>query len=465
MTDQTIYGKVQPQAIDLEEAVLGAILLDLKAFQEVEQILNEKCFYLERNRKVYLACKSLYLNGFPIDMLTVVEQLTKLGEIEEVGGIFAISELTNKVASSANLEYHARVLFEKYIKRELIVLGNELIKISFDGNSDAFEVTDIFQLKLAKLTENIKTQSVKKINEVAYDAILEMKENSIIKSELVGISTTLTKLDKITSGFYDSGLFVIGAGAGEGKSTLALQLTERASLTKNVLFFALEMSSVQLAWKLFSTHLNIPIKKLIKGDLSEAQWNKLNGEVYQEIQDKKLYIYDEGGLSIFSLISICRNMKAKGQLDLVVVDYLQLLNASGGDFKHGIREQEISFISKKLKSLAKELNIPVVALSQLSRIDKSQNRLYRLSDLRESGAIEQDADGVIMIYRPSYHNVQEMSIGGSVVQFEANDAIIQIEKWRLGETGICMVKFDGGNSKFEDESTFLDEYVPIGGAF
>ncbi|HNY55700.1 MAG TPA: replicative DNA helicase [Chitinophagales bacterium] len=453
-----VYGKIPPQALELEVAVLGAILIEKEAFNAIASFIRPECFYVDAHSTIYQACTNLFVKSQPIDSLTVTEELRNNGKLEEIGGAYYLSDLTNKVASSANIVHHARIIFQKYMQRSAITISNTIINKAYEDVTDPFELLEKAQLQFSNITENLKNSKVSHIANIALMTISQMKENQGKDLVHLGLTSGLSKIDNITLGFCKPDLIIIAGGTSEGKSTLALQIAKHVSINNKVAFFSLEMSNQQLVWKVFSSEINASVAQIRKGKLSTEQWQKLESDVYDDLVKSNFYLYDEGGLSIFDLVSICRTLKAKQGLDMIVIDYLQLLTATGADIKFGIREQEINFISKKLKALAKELNIPVIALSQLSRIEKGTKRLYKLSDLRESGAIEQDADGVMFVFRPHYHDIRDMKINGEEMIFSENDTIIQFAKWRLGETGMTMLKFNKECSRFEDPS-FLQEFV------
>lgn len=453
-----VHGKIPPQARELEVAVLGAILIEKEAFNAIASFIRPECFYVDAHSTIYQACTNLFVKSQPIDSLTVTEELRNNGKLEEIGGAYYLSDLTNKVASSANIVHHARIIFQKYMQRSAITISNTIINKAYEDVTDPFELLEKAQLQFSNITENLKNSKVSHIANIALMTISQMKENQGKDLVHLGLTSGLSKIDNITLGFCKPDLIIIAGGTSEGKSTLALQIAKHVSINNKVAFFSLEMSNQQLVWKVFSSEINASVAQIRKGKLSTEQWQKLESDVYDDLVKSNFYLYDEGGLSIFDLVSICRTLKAKQGLDMIVIDYLQLLTATGADIKFGIREQEINFISKKLKALAKELNIPVIALSQLSRIEKGTKRLYKLSDLRESGAIEQDADGVMFVFRPHYHDIRDMKINGEEMIFSENDTIIQFAKWRLGETGMTMLKFNKECSRFEDPS-FLQEFV------
>lgn len=452
MKNTAINGKIPPQAHELEESILSSVLIDNTAMGKIDSILSAEVFYDNIHATVYSACEKLYIKGHNIDILTVSEQLKKMGKLESVGGILFINELSNIVASSANIEEHAMILYEKYMLREAIRISNELLNKAYECFLDPFELIEKSSQNLSKVVERIRCSNIKHASEIYTEVVTEMYENKHKNGDMLGLPSGLRKIDNITMGFTSPDLIIIAGGAGEGKTTLALQIAQNVAKTSNVAIFSLEMSSKQILWKILSSKVKAPVSAIRKGSLSDSQWKKIELEVYNEIEGSNLYISDIGGMSIFDLKSACRSMKKNQGLDMVVIDYIQLLNAQGGEMKFGVREQEINYISKQLKSLAKELEIPIIALSQLSRIERGSKRLYRLSDLRESGAIEQDADGVMFVFRPSYHDILNMSINGVDTNFNEGDTIVQFAKWRLGDTGIVQLYFDGKNSVFLDEN-------------
>lgn len=446
-------GMIPPQSLEVEDALLSSILVDEKAMEKISTIIAPDCFYRNENKILYKAILSIYNKNRNIDILTVSEELKKINKLEDIGGMSYLLELSNKIASTAHIEEHIRIVYEKYMLREAIKIGYEIINKSYKELEDPFDLIEKTQLNLSKITDKVRCKNISHASDIAMEVIMEMRNNEGM-DELLGLASGLNKIDNFTLGFNEPDFIIIAGGTGEGKTTLALQIAEHVSATKKVAVFSLEMSSKQLMWKIFSQKIKAPISVIRKGSLNNKQWSELESNIYKSIEQSNLYISDIGGMSIFELKSIARSMKATDGLDMIVIDYIQLLNAHGGDIKFGVREQEINYISKQLKALAKELKIPIIALSQLSRIERGSKRLYKLSDLRESGALEQDADGVFFVYRPHYHDVTSMSINGEDISFKEGDTILQVAKWRLGETGIIQLFFDGKNSCFKDESDY-----------
>jgi replicative DNA helicase len=401
-------GKIPPQALELEEAVLGAMLIDKKGVDEVIDILQPDAFYKTSHQLIFEAIYQLFQDSQPIDLLTVSSELRKKGKLEAVGGEFYLVQLSQRVASSAHIEFHARIILQKFIQRSLIKISNEIIESAYKESTDVFDLLDEAESKLYDVTQG----NIKKSSETAQNLVLEAKKKieEISKRDgLSGVSTGFEKLDKLTSGWQPSDLIIIAARPGMGKTALTLSMARNIAVGKQipVAFFSLEMSSVQLITRLISSETGLSSEKLRTGKLADHEWQQLNVKV-TDLEKAPLFIDDTPSLSIFDLRAKARRLSSQHGIKLIVVDYLQLMTA-GASSKTGNREQEISTISRNLKALAKELNIPVIALSQLSRAVETRGGTKRpmLSDLRESGAIEQDADIVSFIYRPEYYNIDE----------------------------------------------------------
>ncbi len=401
-------GKIPPQAIDLEEVVLGAMMIDKKGVDEVIDILSPEAFYKEAHQHIFEAILKLFESSEPIDLLTVSSQLKKDAKLDVVGGDFYLISLTQKVSSSAHIEFHARIILQKFIQRSLIKISNEIIEDSYDETQDVFDLLDKAESKLYDVTQG----NIKKSSETAQNLVIQAKkkiEDISNKQGLSGIPSGYDKLDKLTSGWQPSDLVIVAGRPGMGKTAFTLSMARNMAVNQNipVAFFSLEMSSVQLITRLISSETGLSSEKLRTGRLQEHEWKQLNIKV-KDLEKAPLYIDDTPSLSIFDLRAKARRLKSQHDIQLVVIDYLQLM--TGGNSKStGNREQEISMISRNLKALAKELNVPVIALSQLSRAVETRGGSKRplLSDLRESGAIEQDADIVSFIYRPEYYKIDE----------------------------------------------------------
>ncbi len=401
-------GKIPPQAVDLEEVVLGAMMIDKKGVDEVIDILHPEVFYKDAHRYIYEAIFKLFESSEPVDLLTVSAQLKKDQRLEVAGGDFYLIKLTQKVASSAHIEFHARIILQKYIQRSLIKISNEIIEEAYDETSDVFDLLDNAEAKLYEVTQG----NLKRSAETAQNLVIQAKrkiEEIANKEGLSGIPSGFEKVDRLTSGWQPSDLIIIAARPGMGKTALTLSMARNMAVNSNipVAFFSLEMSSVQLITRLISSETGLSSEKLRTGRLEKHEWEQLNVKV-KTLEKAPLFIDDTPSLSIFDLRAKARRLASQHKVKVIVLDYLQLMTA-GGSQKGGNREQEISTISRNLKALAKELNVPVIALSQLSRAVETRGGSKRpiLSDLRESGAIEQDADIVSFIYRPEYYKIDE----------------------------------------------------------
>ena len=442
-------GKLPPQAIDLEEAVIGAMLIDKKGVDEVIDLLQPDAFYKSAHQNIFESILNLFQNSQPIDLLTVSADLKKNGKLESVGGDYYLVQLTQKVASSAHIEFHARIILQKFIQRSLIRISNEIIESSYKDSTDVFDLLDEAESKLYDVAQG----NIKKSSDTAQNLVMLAKkkiEEIANKDGLSGISTGFEKLDALTSGWQPSDLIIIAARPGMGKTALTLSMARNIAVTKGVpvAFFSLEMSSIQLITRLISAETGLSSEKLRTGKLADHEWKQLNVKV-GDLEKAPLYIDDTPALSIFDLRAKARRLASQHKIKLIVVDYLQLMTA-GNSNKAGNREQEISTISRNLKSLAKELDIPVIALSQLSRAVETRGGTKRpqLSDLRESGAIEQDADIVSFIYRPEYYQIEEWDDeehSSSIGQAE-----LIVAKHRNGGLDNIRMKFIGQLGKFED---------------
>ncbi len=441
------FGKVQPQAVALEEAVLGAIMLDKDAFPTATEILRAESFYIEAHQLIYTTMSEIYGQSQPIDLLTVHEALKKAGALEKAGGITYLMELTNKIASAANLEFHARIIAQKYIQRELIRVSTTIIEDSYDETKDVFELLDMAEQSLYDITDKNLSSGYESLKMLAIQAQREIEAASQKGSEMTGVTTGYVELDKLTSGWQPSDLIIIAARPGMGKTAFTLSLAKNAAeVGRGVAVFSLEMASVQLVQRLISMDAEISGSKLRNGQMEDYEWKKLHESV-EKLADIPIFIDDTPGINIFELRAKCRRLKQKHDISMIVIDYLQLMSGAPGGGGGGNREQEISAISRALKGLAKELKVPVIALSQLSRAVESRGGEKRpmLSDLRESGAIEQDADIVTFIYRPGYYGIEEGDMG---VPSDLTEIIVA--KHRNGSLDTVELKFVGQYVKFED---------------
>ena len=446
-------GKIPPQAIDLEEAVLGAMLIDEKGVNEVIDILSPEVFYKKSHQLIFESIQRLFRESEPIDLLTVSADLKKNKNFEIIGGDFYLIGLSQKVSSSAHIEYHSRIIQQKFIQRKLITISNEIISKSYNESTDVIDLLDEAESKLYDIAQN----NIKGSSETAQNLVIQAKNRieEISKQEgLSGISTGFEKLDRLTSGWQPSDLIIVAARPGMGKTALALSMARNVSVQKKipVAFFSLEMSSVQLITRLISSETGLSSDKLRTGKLADHEWQQLNIKV-SDLESAPLYIDDSAALTIFELRAKARRLASSHGIKLIIIDYLQLMNL-GSSNKAGNREQEISTISRNLKALAKELNIPVIALSQLSRAVETRGGTKRpiLSDLRESGAIEQDADIVSFLYRPEYYGITEWDDDMKTPSEGQGEFIVA--KHRNGALDSIKLKFVANLGKFEDIDSF-----------
>ena len=448
------YGKVPPQAVDLEEAVLGAMMLENDKLADVIEILKPDVFYKEQHQKIYSAIHRLYGSNQPVDILTVTEDLRQAGELDIVGGAYYITNLTNRVASAANIEFHARIILQKYIQRELIRISSEIIKDAYEDSSDVFDLLDKAETGLFSISESSIGKTYMDMQAIIKEAIKEITAARGHEGSLRGVGSGFTELDRITSGWQKSDLIIIASRPGMGNTAFALTMARNAAVDfkKPVAVFSLEMSAVQLVTRLISSETEIPQEKLRKGTMEEYEWKQLNVKI-GSLLEAPIYLDDTPALSIFDLRAKCRRLKARHDVQLIIVDYLQLMQ--GGHETKGNREQEISSISRGLKTLAKELDVPVIALSQLSRASEKRSAAAKpiLSDLRESGSIEQDADMVMFIYRPEYYKIDVDEHGEST----SGAAEVYIAKNRNGPLKDIQLKFISKYAKFADTE---QEYPP-----
>jgi replicative DNA helicase len=440
-------GKLPPQAPDLEEAVLGALMLEKNALTSVIEFLRPEHFYSEAHKLIYEAIIDLFKNSEPVDMRTVVNQLRKNGKLELIdgNGAFKIAELTSKVSSAANIEYHARIIIEMAIKRSLIEIASQIHHDAYEDTTDVFELLDkteqnIFQISDSNLRKNYDT-----MKSLMFQAIQELQEKKNHKDGLTGIPSGFSKLDRVTSGWQKSDLVIIAARPGMGKTAFIVSALRNAAVDFNypVAIFSLEMASLQLVNRLISAEAELESEKIKKGNLAEFEWQQLVHKT-NRLSSAPIFIDDTPALSILELRAKCRRLKAEHNIQMVVVDYLQLMKGEAG----GNREQEIASISRALKGVAKELNIPVIALSQLSRGVETRggDKRPQLSDLRESGSIEQDADIVMFLYRPEYYKIT-VDEDGMPTQGLAE---VVIAKHRNGSLENVKLKFIGKYTKFAD---------------
>lgn len=446
--ENSFLGKIPPQAMDLEEVVLGAILIEKDAMVDIADFLRPEAFYKEGNKLIYSAIQDLSVKSEPIDLLTVSAELRKRGQLEMVGGNHYITSLTNRVTSSANIETHSRMIQEMYIKRELIRSSSELISDCYSDENDVFDLLSKSEFEKDTLLQSITVRKEVTNAELFESTLKHISSQKDAKSGITGVPSGFTMVDSITGGWQKSDLIILAARPGMGKTSFALQNALNASFDFRIpgAIFSLEMSMEQLMKKELAIMCEIPLEKFRKNTLTDEEWLRMHN-MTAKILDAPIHWDDTPSISLIELCAKARRLKKKHDIQYIVIDYLQLMVSKGN--KNGNREQEIGSISRGLKGLAKELNIPVMALSQLSRAVESRpgnGKRPMLSDLRESGSIEQDADMVIFIYRPEYYGITEDESG------ESTDGVAEIiiAKHRNGETDDVALTFNKVTTGFSD---------------
>ncbi len=426
------FGKIPPQARELEEAVLGAIMLEKSAFDTVSEILKPECFYVEAHEHIFRCMMSLQQKSQPIDILTVVEELRFKELLEAVGGPYFVTKLTNSVVSTANIDAHARIVLQKFIQRELIRISSEIIGDAYEDSTDVFDLLNDSEEKIFNVTKHFLKADYKEMSTALAQAVTRIDEMRNKTEDISGVPTGFPTLDKITYGWQPTDLIILAARPSVGKTAFALNLARNAALSAvkptAVGFFSLEMSAAQLVQRILSAESEIPLEKISRGKMEDYEYQQLHTKGIKRLETAPIYIDDTAALNIFEFRAKARRLVNKHNVGIIIIDYLQLM--SGSNDKGGNREQEISNISRNLKALAKELGIPIIALSQLSRAveTRKESKMPQLSDLRESGAIEQDADMVMFIYRPEYHEIHNNENGEST----KGETHIRIAKHRNG---------------------------------
>jgi len=438
-------GKLPPQALDLEESVLGALMLEKNALTAVIEYLRPEHFYTEQHKEIYQAITDLFKASEPVDMRTVVAQLRKNGKLELVGGAYYIAELTSKVSSAANIEYHSRIIIEMAIKRDLIQISSQVQHAAYEDTTDVFDLLDRTEQSIFAISDSNLRKNYDTMKSLMFRAVTELQKRKEHKDGLTGVPSGFTKLDRILSGWQRSDLIIIAARPGMGKTAFVVSALRNAAVDFNhpVAIFSLEMASLQLVNRLISAEAELESEKIKRGNLAEFEWQQLVHRT-NRLSTAPIFIDDTPALSILELRAKCRRLKAEHNIQLIVVDYLQLMK---GD-SQGNREQEIASISRALKGIAKELDVPVIALSQLSRGVETRggDKRPQLSDLRESGSIEQDADIVMFLYRPEYYKIPVDEEG-----LPTNGlAEVIVAKHRNGSLDTVKLKFIGKYTKFAD---------------
>lgn len=438
-------GRVPPQAVDVEMAVLGAMLLEKGALAKAIEILDESCFYKPAHQRIFEAMTALFERSEPVDLITLIDELRRRAELEKVGGEYYLTELTTKVTSSANIEYHAHIVLEKALMRQLIVSSSDVISRAYNETEDALDLLDEAEQKIFQISEQRMKKSFITMN-TAVHSTMEMIESIHGKhSGVTGVPSAFTEVDNYTGGFQKSDLIIVAGRPSQGKTAFVLSVARNASIIHDVPvgFFSLEMSSQQLVLRLICAEARVDAHSVRTGRLPEDEWRKLSTSV-GKLYKAKIFIDDTPALSVLEIRAKARRLKAEHNVGMIVVDYLQLMQ---GPKNAQSREQEISTISRSLKALAKEINIPVIALSQLNRaVEARGDKRPVLADLRESGAIEQDADVVLFVHRPEMYNI--MSDDNN----ESTEGIAEIivGKQRNGPTGTARMAFIKQYARFEN---------------
>ena len=443
-----IDGTVPPQAIELEQAVLGALMLEKDAIIDVQEYVKVETFYLEEHRTIFKAIQDLSFEMKAIDLYTVSERLKAQKELQKVGGAAYLAELTQKVASAAHIEFHAKIIAQKFVQRELIRSATEIQRRSYDEEIDVTELIGFAEQEIFRVSEGNVKRSVQSASDILRKALAQIEEASKTAGEYNGVRSGFTDIDSVTLGWQPSDLIIIAARPSMGKTAFVLTMARNMAVEFKtpVAFFSLEMSSVQLMNRLIVAETQLNSKDLRTGNLTSAQWAHLEANTV-DLGRAPLYIDDTPALSVYEFRSKARRLKTQHDIKLIIIDYLQLMTAATPETR-GNREQEVSLISRTLKAIAKELNVPIIALSQLSRNVENRGGTKRpqLSDLRESGAIEQDADVVAFIHRPEYYGLtvdeNNMSTAGM--------AEIIIAKHRNGEVTDVPLRFIKDQAKFAD---------------
>ncbi len=443
------FAHVQPQAVEIERVVLGALMVDSDAFSVVSELLKPETFYEPRHQKIYEAIRNMNMDERPVDIMTLNDELSKMGEIDKVGGVDYLMEISSQVASAAHVESHARILAEKYMQRQLIHFAGDIETKAYDSSVDVDELMQQAEGSLFQISQNNMKQDFTQVAPVVKNAVEILQRAASNKGGLTGIPTGYTGMDEITSGWQASDLVIIAGRPAMGKTSFALSIAKNVAVDDGVPigFFSLEMNNVQLVNRLISNVCEVSGRKILNGQLDPSDWERLDKRIGR-LTDAPIYVDDTPGLSVFELRTKARRLVREKGVKIIMIDYLQLMNANG--MKFGSRQEEVSTISRSLKGLAKELDIPVLALSQLSRNVENREGLEgkrpQLSDLRESGAIEQDADMVLFVHRPEYYHIYQDEKGNDLHGM----AQIIIAKHRKGSTGDVLLNFRGEFTRFQD---------------
>lgn len=445
-------GRVPPQAVDLEAAVLGAMVLEKEAIAKAIEVLDDTAFYRPAHQLIFQAMERLFERGEPVDVLTLIEELRRSGDLEKAGGEYAITELTTKVTTAANVEYHAHIVLERALMRQLISSSSEVVNRAYTETEDALSLLDEAEQRIFKISEKRMRKSFVSMN-TAVHSTMEMLESIHGKhSGITGVPAGFTELDNYTGGFQKSDLIIVAGRPSQGKTALVLSIARNASVLHNIPigFFSLEMSTQQLVMRLICAEARVDAHSVRTGRLPEDEWRKLSTSVGR-LYKAKIFIDDTPALGVLELRAKARRLKAEHNVGLIVLDYLQLMQ---GPRNIQSREQEISNISRSLKALAKELEVPVIALSQLNRaVEARSDKRPVLADLRESGAIEQDADVVIFVHRPEMFGIDKDEDGDPTEGI----AELILGKQRNGPTGKVKLAFVKQYARFENLTRIREE--------
>ena len=456
------FAHVQPQAVEIERVVLGALMVDSDAFSVVSELLKPETFYEPRHQKIYEAIRNMNMDERPVDIMTLNDELSKMGEIDKVGGVDYLMEISSQVASAAHVESHARILAEKYMQRQLIHFAGDIETKAYDSSVDVDELMQQAEGSLFQISQNNMKQDFTQVAPVVKNAVEILQRAASNKGGLTGIPTGYVGMDEITSGWQASDLVIIAGRPAMGKTSFALSIAKNVAVDYGVPigFFSLEMNNVQLVNRLISNVCEVSGRKILNGQLDPSDWERLDKRIGR-LTDAPIYVDDTPGLSVFELRTKARRLVREKGVKIIMIDYLQLMNANG--MKFGSRQEEVSTISRSLKGLAKELDIPVLALSQLSRNVENREGLEgkrpQLSDLRESGAIEQDADMVLFVHRPEYYHIYQDEKGNDLHGM----AQIIIAKHRKGSTGDVLLNFRGEFTRFQDPTEAATSSPVAGG--
>lgn len=456
VTHPNELGKIPPQALDVEEVVLGALMLEKDAFAIASEHLRPESFYKESHQKIYMAIRDLALHNHPIDLLTVAEQLKKNNDLDDVGGVVYLSQLTNSTASASHIDFHAKIIAQKHLQRELIRVASEVLTHAYDESVDVMDLLGEAEGGIFELSQRESKRDAQQINPVIKEAMEQIREAAKSPGSMSGVPSGFERLDEITSGWQKSDLVIIAARPAMGKTAFVLSMARLMAIQHQVgvAVFSLEMSNIQLINRLIVSETELAGEKIKNGNLAQHEWEQLDVKI-KNLMDAPIYVDDTPGLSIFELRAKARRLVSRFDVKILIIDYLQLMTAAG--MHPGSREQEVSMISRSLKGLAKELNIPIIALSQLNRGVEGRTGIEgkkpQLADLRESGAIEQDADMVMFIHRPEYYKIFEDEKGVSLL----GKAEIIVAKHRNGAIGSVYLNFRSELARFENSKVGIGD--------